>query len=361
MKNIFYVLILLLFFSCSTEETKFNKNNTEDSGTANDKIIENNQNPVGELPKASPLSNYPNTVFVPTLESEITPNKNIIYAPAFLFAWEKVKQELKNEIIADKKNSKDFTLINFSKSYQNSLNKNEYTATSEINDSTIIAKAFFNKTLPFNTILDKFTQPFIFDNMPCSYFGMEYYNGYISDMSKILYYKNDNQFILKLIPKDNNDEIILIKGLDNGKNLLEILGKMNVLMKKGKEQIKESKYFENYIFKEKDIFAIPIISFNIFTNYNNIERQTFTTTDKKRHIVEVAYQRTGFVLNEKGAIVESEALAVADSLAAKPKPNTPKKLIFDKQFYIIIKKVNQKNPYFVMKVENSELLIPYKK
>ena len=112
-----------------------------------------------------------------------------------------------------------------------------------------------------------------------------------------------------------------------------------------------------YEITREDIFAIPVIKFNIDTDYKRIQKQKFITKDNVSHEVVAAYQRTGFILNENGAVVESEAVAVADSSAAVVALPKPKKMIFDKPFLIIVKRVDQKNPYFVMKVNNAELLV----
>ena len=106
-------------------------------------------------------------------------------------------------------------------------------------------------------------------------------------------------------------------------------------------------------------FYIPVISFNIKTNFRGLEGQAFVTQDGKRHSIEEAYQRTGFILNEKGAVIESEAYSTVDSVGIAPEPPHPKRMIFNKPFYVLMKRIDQQNPYFVMKVENAELLTRY--
>jgi hypothetical protein len=111
-----------------------------------------------------------------------------------------------------------------------------------------------------------------------------------------------------------------------------------------------------YNFDQKDSFSVPVIKFNIETNYHNLEGKVITA-GKAHYKVETALQRTAFTLNENGAVVESEgetAVFSLDSLATQE--SHPKKMTFDKTFYIIIKYVNRANPYLVMKVDNAELL-----
>jgi hypothetical protein len=309
-----------------------------------------------DLPEVTSLDNLKQTDFVITLENPISENKNIIYAPAFLYAWDKIKEELKFPILVDSTNSIDFNLLNKSKSHQSSLTNNEYFATAEIIDGAIIANAFFNKTLPFETKLQVLDEPINFDKTKVSAFGMYYYNEDAINFTQILYYKDDNNFILKLIPKDNQHEIILVKGLDKYQTLKDAIKLTNELVAQGKKEQIDNKLLWKYQIVHEDIFAIPAIKFNIATNYKNIEGQGFSTGDTKKHLVQVAYQRTGFIFNENGAVVESEAVAVTDSASAEPIITHPKKMIFDRPFLIIIKRADKTNPYFIMKVANAELL-----
>jgi hypothetical protein len=309
-----------------------------------------------DLPDVTSLDSLKQTDFVSTLENPISENKNVIYAPAFLFAWDKIKEELKSPIIVGSTNSLDFNLLNKSISHQSSLENNEYTATAEIVDGAIIAKAFFNKTNPFETKLQVLDDPINFDKTKVSAFGMYYYNENVIKFTQVLYYKDENNFILKLEPKDKQHEIILVKGLDKYQTLKDAINLTNGLLVQGKKEQTDNKLIWKYQIAPEDIFAIPAIKFNIATNYKNVEGQNFLTSDRKKHTVEIAYQRTGFILNENGAVVESEAMVAVDSVGVEPIITHPKKMIFDKPFLIIIKRVDKKNPYFVMKVANTELL-----
>ena len=67
------------------------------------------------------------------------------------------------------------------------------------------------------------------------------------------------------------------------------------------------------------------------------------------------YQRTAFVINERGAEVESKAeVAVTEEMVEElPKPKT---MIFDKPYLILLKRIDSRYPYFAMFVSNSELM-----
>jgi hypothetical protein len=307
--------------------------------------------------KVADLKNFKNTEFVTTLESPISLNKNIIYCPSFLYAWGQVQYKLKNKILISDFNSQDFKLIQSSKSYLNSLNEEDIDIKVDIIDSAIIAYSFFNKTLPFDLKLHKFNNPIIFDKSKVSAFGLQYYDEDIIKFFSILYYENDTNFILKIKPKDKQNEIILVKGQYENLSLSELLTQTNKLISIGEKTRLQTTESWKYQILEDDTIAIPVIKFNIETSYDQLKGQIFYTSDNKRHIIEEAYQRIGFILNENGAVVESEAVAMTDSLGFKPEIQHLKRMIFNKPFFIIIKQVDKINPYFVMKVNNDELMI----
>lgn len=324
--------------------------------TSCNRNVENNSPTWSELPEVTTLNKLPQTDFALTLENPISENKNTIYAPAFLFAWDEVKEKLNATIIENDTNSLDFKLINRSISHLNTLAKNEYTASASIVYGIIRAKAFFNKTLPFEYKLQVLDNSIVFNSTKVAAFGMDYFDEKIIPLTEILYYKNDDHFILKLSPKDKQHEIILVKGIDTPKTFIQAITQTNQLIEEGKTEKEKENKARNYIIQRDDIFAIPTIKFNIETNFKNLERQNFLTNNKIKHSIEVAYQRTGFILNENGAVVESEATVAVDSASTIPTVSYPKKMIFDKPFYIFIKRTDNKNPYFAMKVSNTELL-----
>ena len=131
---------------------------------------------LNELPKVQGLENFKQTEFVTTLENSISTNKNSIYVPTFLYAWDEVKEKLKCDVIINDSNSNEFKILNISKSHINSLTEDEYSAIAEIDDGVITAKAFFKMTLPFETKLQALKEPIVFGKTKVSAFGMYYYD-----------------------------------------------------------------------------------------------------------------------------------------------------------------------------------------
>lgn len=318
---------------------------------SNDKRVWN------KLPQVTSLTTLTKTDFTPTLESEIDTNKNTIYATSLLYAWDAIKSEIKDSIILNDKNSVEFKELNNSRSFVNTLNKGEYEIDAKVNGDSISSYAFFNKTLPFPLKLQKTDSPISFTKQKVAAFGMDHYEEEIVRMAEVIYYKDDNHFILKLHPKEEEHKLILAMGIQGLTSFKEVLTAIDSLINVGEKEISNPKLTWKYYLNEDDVFEIPVIKFNLEKHYNKIEKQLFATRRQQYHIA-TAYQRTGFILNEEGAVIESEAVmtAVTDTAEVEIK-RRPKRLIFDKPFFILAKREGSKNPYFMMRIANVELLI----
>ena len=312
-----------------------------------------------ELPNVMRLDSLQRTDFMPTLENPVNEGRNSIYAPSLLYAWNELRTTLGSPIIVPGSASLDLNYLNRSQSYKQSLESGEYTVNTTVESNLISIRSFFHQTLPFPSLMDKLEEPMMFEGTPVAGFGMQWRNEEIINFSRILYYRSDDAFVLKFIPKDERHEIILVKGFNNVKDLSEAITITGELITSGKKEKEDRAQTWKYVFNMQDVFLIPVIKFNIATHYKSIEGQGFKSGGEAYHIG-TAYQRTGFILNESGAVVESEARvdALSAALEGPDAPNKPhpKKMIFDKPFLIIVKKKGQANPYFVMKVENTELM-----
>lgn len=320
-----------------------------------------------EFKEVKKLSEYPKTEFLPTLENKIPKDKNVIYCVTLLYAWEEVRKTIKTPLeIKSKLTTKDLILLNTSTSFKNVLNTEEYSSFGEIKKADenflfdrIVARAEFDKSLPFEFDLTSFDNKLTFAGVKVASFGSFGGGEQAYKTIDILYYKNDNEFIIKLLPKDQQHEIILFKT----KKQFENFAQMNIQLEKNKtlgqkEQKQQSKQWKYYL-QEEDEVIIPKFNFNIETNYSSTEGNTITSSNKE-YIITTAYQRTAFMLDEKGAEIESVSIKeMADSTeemreVEKPKP---KKMRFDKPFFVILKKTTSLNPYFVLFANNAELMI----
>ena len=325
-------------------------------------LLSNSQEKPHEIEKqkfseAMDLSNYENTFFLPTLEHEIDTQNNSVYCVTLLYAWEEVRKQINMPLIISHEYT-DLLLLNNSKSFINVLKNNEYSATGSVNGDLITARAEFYKSLPLETKLNSYDNKLIFKGEPVASFGIHAHDEYEQRKTvRIVYYKNDNNFILKLLPKDKEHEIILFKTDKVFQSMAEMNAEISRLSKIGKEERKNEKLQWKYYFATgEDEVVIPKFNFNIETNYASLEDNLFKTSEQDYRIV-VAWQRTAFLLDENGAEIESEAVIKLcieeEEEYVKPRP---KKMRFDKDFLLLLKRADSQNPYFGLWVVNTELM-----
>jgi hypothetical protein len=336
MKNyikIFLAIFSILLYSCSTE-------------IKNEKKVEDSI--IVEFSKIRDISHFQKTEFVPTFESELNLDKNNIYSTTSCLAW----AEIKNILGSDLSNfeSKQLQEINDSKSFINTLSKNEYNTECSVNDGAITAKAYFKKALPFKDPLTKFDSTFIFDNIDVETFGFKFY----CDFAKINYYLDKNNFSISLYPKDENHEIIIVM-MENPQNSFKEYFTKHLLNSSSFTKNRTNEDYWKHYFSPKDRVEIPCIDFNIEKNYNEITNTSFNSI-KKKHLVNIFYQNNAFILNETGAIVESEFIETVDAI--EDEQAKIKIMLFNKPFVVFLKRKDAYLPYFSIYIENTEILKP---
>jgi hypothetical protein len=277
-----------------------------------------------------------------------------------LFAWEEVRKQINTPLIISEED-KDLLLVNNSKSYLNVLKYNEYSVSGEIDGDLIRARAEFYKSLSLKTKLNSYDNKLAFKGVPVAAFGVHVNDDYEQLKTvRIVYYKDDNNFIIKLLPKDKQHEIILFKTDKVFHSMIEMNEEILRLSAIGKEERKNEKINWRYYFSTgEDEVVIPKFNFNIETNYSTLEGNIFKTTKQEYRILK-AWQRTAFLLDENGAEIESEAefeaYAEEEEEVEKEEPS-PKKMIFDKDFLLLLKRTDSQNPYFGLWVVNTELMM----
>ncbi|OIQ19332.1 MAG: hypothetical protein BM557_06410 [Flavobacterium sp. MedPE-SWcel] len=333
MKNIFITLLFLpLFINCQDKNSR-------------------------DYPEVKKLSEYKKTDFVITPQSSLQEDKNAIYSASLLLAWQEIK------VVQDKGigvwgNPIGYTYLNRSESYKNTLLEDEYESfiAFDEEEGTMMAKAEFSKSLPFLAKFDSYPDGLTFKGEKVDAFGLNGSDDIATDNVRILYYKDDNNFIIKLYPKDTAHEIILCKGLKDITTLQQAFDAIAALTSEGDKARKEQKNWWRYRLEYEDELRIPKMTFNIAHEYPKLAGGKLII-DKQDYIVESVYQRTAFILDEVGAKVESEAVIefAVEVMEEVEKEPVPKKLYFNEPFVVLLKRVDSKNPYLGLYVENNEL------
>lgn len=344
---LFTIVAVTLVFSCKNVNTKIEK---DENVIAISKIQDST------FSKVKKLSEYKNTQFIPTLEHAISNDKNSVYCATLLFAWNEIRKQINSPLTISDKYS-DLILLNKSTSFFNVLQSNEYDVKLEVNDFRIQAKAEFNKSLPFELKLERFKNKLTFEEQKVASFGVSGKDDPEQmKIVQIVYYKNDNNLIIKLLPKDKEHEIILYKSNQKFNSIAEMTTEIDKLTEIGKIERTNKKTSWKYKFNEEDLVVIPKFNFNIETNYSTLEGNYFSF-EKQQYQIERAWQRTAFILDESGSEIISEAeIEVTLALEEEYEKPKPKKMVFDKPFLILLKRTDVKNPYFGLWTTNTELM-----
>jgi hypothetical protein len=101
-------------------------------------------------------------------------------------------------------------------------------------------------------------------------------------------------------------------------------------------------------FGPNDVLLVPNIFWKIFHHFSELEGKSFGNRRFKGYLLAEASQMIQFKLDRSGAELKSEAKMVAAP--------TPSHYLFNKPFLIYMKKRGAEHPFFVMWVDNVELL-----
>jgi hypothetical protein len=343
-------IIWITIFSCKNENSISEKH---------DKDVTQSTIQLNKFPNVKKLSELKNTQFIPTLEHNILNDNNLAYCATMLIAWDEVRKKIKLPITISDKHF-DMKLMNKSNSFKNVLKSNEYEVSGMVDEDNIKTRAELNKSLPFELKLQGFKNKLNFDGVNVSSFGVNGNDSYEQlQQLKILYFLNDSNFIIKLLPKDKEHEIILFKTSKFFNSIADMTKEIEKLTEIGRIEKENETTMWRYYFSGDDEVVIPKINFNIETNYTTLEGIKFWANEHNYQLVE-AWQRTAFLLDESGAEIESEAeIEVAAAALDKKeyKKPKPKKMIFNQPFLILLKRQDTKNPYFGLWVNNAELMI----
>jgi hypothetical protein len=338
MKNIIIISTLIFLFSC-TENKK-------------------NKNVIGEPSRVQNIDGLKETDFIGTIENTFNEQKNYIYSPTLAFAWNEIQDKLEDIQIIEDKGIKDLMLLNSTKTNLNSLDKDEYKSEISIKGNEIFAKSEFNLQFTFEPFLEKLEYPISFKKQDVEGFGMVEWDELKAKQLEIIYFEDNSNFIFKLKPKESNNELIFIRGLNTEKansfkDVLEILNSKKELAKIEKQN-KDLAW--KYKLEYDETFSIPELSFNKEKSFETIKGQRLTSQNVE-YVITVAKQRNALLLNNKGAKIKSESIIKVDSAAAPiGEIKIKKHLILDNTFFLMIKHTNKVNPYLLAKIDNSELM-----
>ncbi|HEX5112757.1 MAG TPA: hypothetical protein VFV79_07915, partial [Saprospiraceae bacterium] len=89
-------------------------------------------------------------------------------------------------------------------------------------------------------------------------------------------------------------------------------------------------------------------------DYNDLIGKAFANPGFTHLIIGAMFENINFDLDEAGAKVESQAVITAERGAAPKKPG--RYFFLDKPFWVIMKRSESNNPYFLLGVNNDHVM-----
>lgn len=349
-----------------------------------------------DAPKQLKSTDLKYTNFTAVMNSKIIQGKNLLFCSTFQFAWDSLKnniikdkvmlsgnppvaQELNKSIIPKTDISSNsyvsmagYKKDNIIKKINNALKskfKNEAPSLREdelLRPEDIIAYAFLYKNLKFANEFESLADPIMFNygkiKTEVKAFGVKEFkdDAAYNELKKqvtLIYYKNDDEFAIKLNSSSAKDEIILAKiPMQNTlMNAVEYVNKCAANVHVCRDNDKLCNDMENLAINSGDTLQIPKLDFDILHNYKDLENKEVLNKGFRDYVIAKAMQSIRFRLNEKGALLKSEAkIIMAKAIRMEVKT---KKLVFDKPFLICLKEKGGKYPYLTIWVSNPEILM----
>ncbi len=313
------------------------------------------------------------TIVTAHLEQRILRGQNILWCNTFQLAWNKLKDRIGKEIKL--KNAPQIvSILNRNTVSKDDLDEDSFVAMAgfvrdgiisqirlalkgkyqgqapkvfleeekALSRDDLIVFAYLFKQLPFQWTFKRFKSPMSFRKGKVASFGFYQfqYKDYSPQTVKaarqvlIQDYKNDNNFILELKVQSKKDRLILAK-VPASSTLLETVRLIKLRLK----------HSHRVRLHRKDTLQVPVLDFDIRRDYSELPKPFV-----------IAQQQIRFRLNEKGAVLKSRV-----KMRMKSAGYVPRNLIFNKPFLILLIQKKAQNPYFALWVDNSKLLVPFKR
>lgn len=274
-----------------------------------------------------------NVFFNDTLSEVVNKNNNYIFTITLKKAFKELKKVLKSKTVQT--NNPKLNLLEDFYPDKDALMESEYSKTINIDNDKINLTVAFKKALDFDVEIDLNETPLLFENTEVCSFSPP------SRICDLINYHDENNFTLRLNPKDQDHEIILVKA--------DFKADFNFT-----DHIVDTEFIEEHI-TNKDKILIPMIKLDLESNYPNISNEQIYA-DSKPFMISSVEQKVKFELNNKGAKVESQVEFMGKWNCA---PMEPKRLIFDKPFIVYLRRKTSNTPYFVAYISNIKFLEDY--
>lgn len=212
----------------------------------------------------------------------------------------------------------------------------------ELQSQDVIAYAYFLKEVEYAEKFDEDTHYFKDERVKTFYAETNDQKENV----EILKYWDDDKFIIRLKLKDETDEIIVAKGFEM-ETPVEVINEIREYDKKRLKHLNEEDYFE-----------MPKLHLDMRRDYTELRGLFFMNSGFEDFVIYQMYENIKFDMDEVGARVENEAVIVMDLISEDSggSRKTPRYFVLDEPFWVVMKQRDSQNPYFILGVNNTELM-----
>lgn len=264
------------------------------------------------------VSTTQNSSLINHFHEEFELNKNYFFTPLMSLSLKEIESNLgpvkfeSQELISLFENPVESSIIP-SSAYKNRIKRT---------NTGIELSVKLAKKIPFK-------KPFYLNEKPLNFHSTQL-NSFvpIKDNVELIYYNNEKDFALELIPLDSQQQILIVKS--PFKSTASFYNLFNSL-----------KYKYEQISPEDNI-SIPIINVDIKSDYSEIvNRQAYI--QKRPILLDEITENLQFVLDNQGAVIKNEVF-ISGKYSCKF--DQPKNLLIDDSFAVFLKQKESTMPYF---------------
>lgn len=342
--------------------------------------------PPADFPEQRDASSFAGTDVVPYPTRPISPGRNCLYCATFRIAWDQLRKPPDlpvdvdpTPVIAAELNRLPFSLDNLDPGsfFAKTVDKADVAQmTKELQrrfpgaagPSTLPADtqgegrvlyAYLLKSLPFADALDGNTGPLSFPSGSTTV-QVATFGGSGQGQVHVADYRTDEDFIIELKTESERDVMLLAK-IPAESTLQATMNKVLARVTSPNPQ------HTRFALEHQESLLIPKLSFNILQKYHDLVGVEIVgssySKDGRREFIASAEQGTAFVLNERGAKLESTAeieTEIAEGgFEPLPPPPPIRKFHFDRPFLVLLREQKSHEPYFALWLENTELMEPW--
>ena len=326
------------------------------------------------------------TEIIGTLDSEIKAGKNLIWCSTLISAWKEIDKKItkdapefieENSLVLKLNSEKDpaayvpdeasyanagFVKDGILKEIKDGLNKKfsgkRAPDLGKLSPEAVVAYAYLKAgirfTIPYheNEESMEFTDSSGKQSKVKSFgiFGHKTYDYEMSEQIGILYakgFEEDKEFVVDL-DKNSPKYQVIVASVNKQKTLSQSIKHIINLISEG--QVKE--------FHKGNRLIVPQTVWKIEHSFKELLNKKFKNPELKEYFIVKALQDIEFKLHSKGAEVESDVQLALEKSDA-PRIDFDGRYVFNKPFYILMRKRGEAQPFFVMYVDNAELLHPW--